>query len=69
MASKLLWSFLVWVTTCRIATEHLWWRDLLKRPTRTLICKGENNEPFYFQLNTSYDKTHFLTGYVSPMYP
>ena len=51
------------------STEHLWWRDLLKRPTRTLICKGENNEPFYFQLNTSYDKTHFLTGYVSPMYP
>ena len=47
------------------SSEHLWWRDLLKRPTRTLVCKGENSpEPFYFQLNTSYDKTHFLTGYV-----
>ncbi|RYP19640.1 hypothetical protein DL765_003233 [Monosporascus sp. GIB2] len=44
------------------SSEHLWWKDLLKRPTRTLVCKGENNEPFYFQLNTSYDKTHFLTG-------
>ncbi len=47
------------------SVEHLWWRDLLKRPTRTLVCKGENNEPFYFQLNANYDKTHFLTGYVS----
>lgn len=46
------------------SSDHLWWKDLLKRPTRTLVCKGENNEPFYFQLNASYEKTHFLTGYV-----
>ncbi|KAK7755824.1 Vacuolar protein sorting-associated protein 13 [Diatrype stigma] len=46
------------------SSDHLWWRDLLKRPTRTLVCKGENNnnEPFYFQLNASFEKTHFLTG-------
>jgi len=44
------------------SSEPLWWRDLLKRPTRTLICKGESNDPFYFQMNTVYDKGHFLTG-------
>ncbi|KAI1324409.1 vacuolar protein sorting-associated protein 13 [Xylariaceae sp. FL0255] len=44
------------------SSEHLWWRDLLKRPTRTLMCKGENGDPFYFQLNASYDRSHFLTG-------
>ncbi|KAI0596932.1 vacuolar protein sorting-associated protein 13 [Biscogniauxia sp. FL1348] len=45
------------------SSEDLWWRDLLKRPTRTLVCKGENNiDPFYFQLNASFDKSHFLTG-------
>ncbi|KAI0483961.1 vacuolar protein sorting-associated protein 13 [Xylariaceae sp. FL0804] len=44
------------------SSEHLWWRDLLKRPTRTLVCKGEHGDPFYFQMNASYDKSHFLTG-------
>ncbi|KAI1770524.1 vacuolar protein sorting-associated protein 13 [Hypoxylon cercidicola] len=44
------------------SSDHLWWRDLLKRPTRTLSCKGENNDLFYFQLNTSFDRGHFLTG-------
>ncbi|KAI1371765.1 vacuolar protein sorting-associated protein 13 [Hypoxylon crocopeplum] len=44
------------------SSEHLWWRDLLKRPTRTLVCKGENSDLFYFQLNTSFDRGHFLTG-------
>ncbi|KAI1388182.1 vacuolar protein sorting-associated protein 13 [Hypoxylon trugodes] len=44
------------------SSEHLWWRDLLKRPTRTLVCKGENSELFYFQMNTSFDRGHFLTG-------
>lgn len=46
------------------SSEHLWWKDLLKRPTRTLTCKGENGDPFYFQLNAHYDRAHFLTGYV-----
>lgn len=44
------------------SSEVLWWRDLLKRPTRTLVCKGENNEPFYFQLNANVDRTHPLTA-------
>lgn len=44
------------------SSDHLWWRDLLKRPTRTLVCKGENTDQFYFQLNTSFDRGHFLTG-------
>ncbi|KAI0466100.1 hypothetical protein F4859DRAFT_527562 [Xylaria cf. heliscus] len=44
------------------SSDHLWWKDLLKRPTRTLVCKGENGDPFYFQLNANYDRTHFLTG-------
>ncbi|KAH8160690.1 hypothetical protein CIB48_g7545 [Xylaria polymorpha] len=44
------------------SSDHLWWKDLLKRPMRTLVCKGENGDPFYFQLNANYDRTHFLTG-------
>lgn len=44
------------------SSEHLWWKDLLKRPTRTLVCKGDGSDPFYFQMNTSYDKGHFLNG-------
>ncbi|KAH6640079.1 hypothetical protein BKA67DRAFT_665445 [Truncatella angustata] len=44
------------------SSEHLWWKDLIKRPTRTLVCKGEGNDPFYFQMNTSFDKGHFLNG-------
>lgn len=44
------------------SSETLWWRDLLKRPTRTMACKGENNEPFYFQLNANVDRTHPLTA-------
>lgn len=49
------------------SNERLFWKDLLKRPTRTITCKGEGNEespPFYFQLNTSYDKVNPLTRYV-----
>lgn len=43
------------------STEALWWRDLLKRPTRTMVCKGENGEPFYFQMNATFDKSNALT--------
>jgi vacuolar protein sorting-associated protein 13A/C len=49
------------------STESLFWRDLLKRPTRTLTCKGENGEktpPFYFQMNATYEKNNPLTRYV-----
>lgn len=47
------------------SSEHLWWKDLIKRPTRTLVCKGDGNDPFYFQMNTSFDKSHFLNGFVA----
>ncbi|KAI4169349.1 MAG: hypothetical protein LQ343_005742 [Gyalolechia ehrenbergii] len=47
------------------SNERLFWKDLLKRPTRTVTCRGEDNDqspPFYFQLNTSYDKVNPLTS-------
>jgi vacuolar protein sorting-associated protein 13A/C len=49
------------------SAEALFWRDLLKRPTRTMTCKGENGDktpPFYFQMNATYDKSNPLTRYV-----
>ena len=47
------------------SNERLFWKDLLKRPKRTITCKGENNEqspPFYFQMNASYDKNDPMTS-------
>ncbi|KAH8647289.1 vacuolar protein sorting-associated protein 13 [Xylariales sp. PMI_506] len=44
------------------SSEHLWWKDLIKRPTRTLVCKGDGNDPFYFQMSANFDKGHFLNG-------
>ncbi|CAK7273224.1 Vacuolar protein sorting-associated protein 13 [Sporothrix epigloea] len=38
------------------STETLWWRDLLKRPTRTMVCKGEHGEAFFFQVNAIFDR-------------
>lgn len=43
------------------SNETLWWRDLLKRPTRTLVCKGDQGEPFYFQMNANFDRGNPLT--------
>ncbi|KAE8441399.1 hypothetical protein EG329_004988 [Mollisiaceae sp. DMI_Dod_QoI] len=46
------------------STESLWWKDLLQRPTRTMVCKGEqdkNTPPFYFQMHATFDKTSPLT--------
>ncbi|KAK3937378.1 putative vacuolar protein sorting-associated protein [Diplogelasinospora grovesii] len=43
------------------SNDTLWWRDLLKRPTRTMVCKGEHGDPFYFQLSASYDKANPVT--------
>lgn len=46
------------------STESLFWKDLLKRPTRTITCKGESGDktpPFYFQMNATYDKTTPIT--------
>jgi vacuolar protein sorting-associated protein 13A/C len=47
------------------SSETLWWKDLLKRPTRTMVCKGENGDPFYFQLNAIFDRANPLTKLVS----
>lgn len=50
------------------SNEVLWWRDLLKQPTRTMTCKGEGGEkqrPFYFQMHANYDKSNPLTKYVA----
>ena len=47
------------------SNERLFWKDLLKRSTRTITCKGESNEqspPFYFQMNASYDKNDPMTS-------
>ena len=47
------------------STERLFWKDILKRPTRTITCRGENNDqspPFYFQMNASYDKNDPMTS-------
>jgi vacuolar protein sorting-associated protein 13A/C len=47
------------------SNERLFWKDLLKRPTRTITCRGESDEqapPFYFQLHAAYDKKDPLTG-------
>ena len=46
------------------SNERLFWKDLLKRPTRTITCRSENNDqspPFYFQMNASYDKNDPMT--------
>ena len=52
------------------SNERLFWKDLLKRPTRTITCKGENADsspPFHFQMNASYDKNDPMTRYVTSL--
>ncbi|KAH8819973.1 hypothetical protein F5884DRAFT_32326 [Xylogone sp. PMI_703] len=47
------------------SAESLWWRELLKRPTKTITCKSESGDktpPFYFQMNANYDKSNPLTS-------
>ncbi|KAF2036721.1 vacuolar protein sorting-associated protein 13 [Setomelanomma holmii] len=47
------------------SNERLFWKELLKRPTRTITCRGEQDEqapPFYFQLHAAFDKKDPLTG-------
>ncbi|KAG6005238.1 hypothetical protein E4U21_000317 [Claviceps maximensis] len=41
--------------------DLLWWRDLLQRPTKKLVCKGENGDPFYFQVHARFDKSNPMT--------
>lgn len=40
------------------STEQLWWKDLLQRPTKQVVCKGENGDPFYFQVHARFDKSN-----------
>jgi vacuolar protein sorting-associated protein 13A/C len=47
------------------SNERLYWKDLLKRPTRAITCRGEQDDqspPFYFQLHAAYDKSDPLTS-------
>ncbi|KAI9686492.1 MAG: hypothetical protein M1822_003503 [Bathelium mastoideum] len=48
------------------SNERLFWKDLLKRPTRTITCQGEHSDqqspPFYFQTNAVFNKVDPLTG-------
>ncbi|KAL2005808.1 hypothetical protein VTN00DRAFT_10301 [Thermoascus crustaceus] len=43
--------------------EQLHWKDLLRRPTRTITCRSDGQSPpFYFQMNASYDAKDPLTN-------
>ncbi|KAK5142504.1 Vacuolar protein sorting-associated protein 13 [Rachicladosporium monterosium] len=47
------------------SNERLFWKDLLKRPIRTLSCAGEQDQgspPFYFQMQATFDKNNPLTS-------
>lgn len=47
------------------SNERLFWKDLLKRPVRTMTCQGENADgspPFYFQMQSVFDKNNPLTS-------
>ncbi|KJK94605.1 Vacuolar protein sorting-associated protein [Metarhizium anisopliae BRIP 53284] len=41
--------------------DQLWWRDLLQRPTKQLVCNGENGDPFYFQAHAQFDRSNPIT--------
>lgn len=46
------------------SSERLFWKDLMKRPVRTLTCHGDQDDsspPFYFQMQASFDKNNPLT--------
>ncbi|KAI9780763.1 MAG: hypothetical protein M1839_006551 [Geoglossum umbratile] len=50
------------------SNERLFWKDLLRKPTRTITCRGAGGDrtpPFYFQAHARYDKNDPLTS----MYP
>ncbi|OCK84928.1 vacuolar protein sorting-associated protein 13 [Lepidopterella palustris CBS 459.81] len=47
------------------SNERLFWKDLLKRPTRTLTCRSESDDqspPFYFQMHAAFDKKDPLSS-------
>ncbi|EKJ76417.1 hypothetical protein FPSE_03416 [Fusarium pseudograminearum CS3096] len=49
------------------SNDQLYWRDLLKRPTKQVVCKGENGDPFYFQVHARFDKANPLTKHYPYM--
>lgn len=47
------------------SNERLFWKDLLKRPVRTVTCEGDDKDqgpPFYFQMQAVFDKSDPLTA-------
>ncbi|KAJ5815089.1 hypothetical protein N7474_006866 [Penicillium riverlandense] len=47
------------------SNEQLFWKELLRRPTRTVKCVSENGQqspPFYFQVNATYESKDSLTS-------
>ncbi|PSK35869.1 Vacuolar protein sorting-associated protein 13 [Elsinoe australis] len=47
------------------SSEQIFWRDLLKRPTKAITCKSESQDsspPFYFQMQSVFDKKDPLTA-------
>lgn len=47
------------------SNEQLHWKDLLRRPTRTIKCLSENGQqspPFYFQMNATFNPKDSLTN-------
>jgi len=46
------------------SNERLFWRDLLKRPIKTITCQGEQDQsapPFYFQMSAVFDRNNPIT--------
>lgn len=46
------------------SNERMFWKDLLKKPIRTITCSGETGDkspPFYFQMKATYDKKDPMT--------
>ncbi|KAJ5532503.1 hypothetical protein N7494_009055 [Penicillium frequentans] len=47
------------------SNERLFWKDLIRRPTRTVQCVSENGgqaPPFYFQVNATFDNKDATTS-------
>lgn len=47
------------------SNEPLHWKDLLRRPTRTIKCLSDNGQqspPFYFQMNATFNSKDSLTS-------
>ncbi|EFW98970.1 vacuolar protein sorting-associated protein vps13 [Grosmannia clavigera kw1407] len=42
------------------SSDTLWWRDLLKQPTKTMVCKGDHSESFFFQVNANFERDNPL---------